>query len=219
MNMLKISYSSVFLAGIIAFAGCHSNSTSPSSDGNILEPGLGSSFTLMEQSDTIVDVFDAVGIPIYGKSSTSEVIESEDGIPQDTLYFNYESNGDVSVYPYGEAAYPGINNWIVLPFGSQQPTSVSGSANENGGIVQTIVNFTGAGQGNGSVLGKSYTTQKVTGIVQTIQTITQGGQSVSDTTTTTLTYSFAPQLGYFLDVTSSALGYSGHDFLINYTLK
>jgi hypothetical protein len=237
MTIHKFRFFAIFFVAVLTFDSCHSNSTSPGFDGNVLLPGIGSSFTYVGQSldsngnieaaDTITDIFEEVGLPFDGKASASQVVSWINGVPFDTLYVNYESNGDLSLLEFGNSAYPGIDNWFVFPFGSQMPTTVSGTVNENGKISQTTAVITGAGLGTDSVLGKNYLTKKAVVNSTIYRTITLGGQTYSDTILQGPTiYSFSPAIGYITDISSPAtrnlngkLGFSINEFLINYTLK
>jgi hypothetical protein len=76
--MGKFGVFGIFFMVILAFAGCHSNLISPGSGGNSLSPGVGSSFTYVSQSldsngnieiaDTVVEIFEEVGVPVDGKN-------------------------------------------------------------------------------------------------------------------------------------------------------
>jgi hypothetical protein len=237
MSMDKFRYYTILFAAVLAFDGCHSNSTSPSSGGNGFSPRVGSSFTFVSQSldsngnieiaDTVMEIFEEVGVPFDGKTNASQVVTWINGVPFDTLYQNYETNGDVSFYQYGNSSFPGINSWVVYPFGSQHPTTVIGSGNKNGKFAQSVIDAIGTGQGTDSLLGKNYSTQKVAVWDTVIETIMPGNQSYLDTTIESpSTYSFAPQLGNIIDILSPStrnsdgkLNGSFHEFLINYTLK
>ncbi len=231
MKTLKITYFSLFLVGIIAFAGCKSSSTSPNGSTAIVIPNAGSYFVSVNlqydstgalvESDTSVETFLQTGLSIHGKTNVVEVVDSSDGSVTDTTYYHYESNGDVSAY---ENNFGGSLEWATYPFGSQQSQQLSGDTTEQGISESYAFTISGAGAGSISIAGKEFTTEKITVNGKIIATIF----GIPDTLSGNLgTEAFAPSLGEIVDETTpaerdlftQALGTSSHEFLISYVLK
>jgi hypothetical protein len=231
MNMRTISYFSLFLAGILAFAGCKSSSTSPNGSGGIVIPNAGSYFTLVDLqfdstgalvgSDTIIETFLQTGLSIYGKTNVAEVMDSSKGFQTGIGYYNYESDGDVSAYGNSITGSP---EWMVYPFGSQQPQQTNGDTTTLEGSESYALTINGAGSGTTTIAGTGFSTEKVT--VNGNIIITKSG--VTDTVSGNFgTETLAPSLGEIVDVTIPAerdpnthiLGTSQHEFVIGYMLK
>jgi hypothetical protein len=232
MNMRTISYFSLFLAGIIAFAGCKSDSTSTNaSGGGTVIPNPGSYFIIANlqfdstgtvvESDTTVETFFKTGLTFNGKTDVAELIDSSDGFVTDTEYINYESDGDISAFGNNFAV---TSDWWLYPFASQQSQMINGDTSSNGVAETYTFTFSGGGTGNASIMGKNFSTEKVNLNGKIIASF--GG--VTDTVSGNFgTISFAPSLGEVVDETtpamrdpiSQALGTSSHGFVVSYMLK
>jgi hypothetical protein len=231
MNIRKISYFSLFVAGAIAFAGCKSSSTSPNGSTAVVIPNAGSYFVIVNlhldstgaivESDTTVETFVATGLYFAGKTNVVEVTDSSNGYVTNTGYYHYESDGDVSVFGNYITGAP---TWTTYPFGSQQPQPINGDTTANGVSESYALTISGAGSGSSSIAGKGFSTEKITVDGKII--VSESG--ITDTVTGNFgTEAFAPSLGELVDETtpairnpiSHALGTSFHEFLISYMLK
>ncbi len=172
-------------------------------------------------SDTSVETFFRTGLSIYGKTDVVEAIDSSDGSVTDTTYYHYESDGDVSVY--GQNIIGSIG-WTTYPFGSQQAQTINGDTTIQGISETYALTISGAGSGNTTIAGKSFSTEKINLSGKIIASFL----GVSDTASGNFgTISFAPSLGEVVDETipaqrdavTRALGTSSHDFVISYFLK
>jgi hypothetical protein len=231
----------LFLFAVVVMAGCKSTSTSTNgSTTTIVTPGAGSYFTMVDittdstgavvSSDTTVETFVATGLTYGGKTNVIELIDSQDGIPTDTGYLHYESDGDVSTYvPSSEEFFGSVSGWWTIPFSSQQKVTIKGDTASNGTSESLSIIFQGAGSGSITIMGQSVYEEKVSSILDDTVMETLAGRTIySDTTTENLgTSSFAPSLGEEVesstpgtrDPITGVMGNSDHHFVINYVLK
>ena len=218
----NITFSSILLTIAFLYAGC-SSTTSPGTT-TVVVPKQGSIFIAYHSSkdstgnivspDTERQTVANTGLTIYGKMNVVESIQSQDGVALDTVYFHYETNGDVSVY----AAYIG---WLTAPFSSQTTTVHAVDTTIQGTHLVGSITLKGTGSGiisTISIKDKSFSTEKVS----VTESLDAGGYS----TVTSTAISFAPALGWIVleddaatrDPFSGALGTSSHIQVIDYTL-
>ncbi len=237
--MRVISYFSLFLVAIIAFAGCKSSSTSPGSSETVVVPNPGSYFVTVDVSidstgaivstDTSVETFFQTGLSIFGKTNVIELIDSADGSVTDTGYIHYESDGDVSSYAASNVGGLSLSNgWITFPFASQQPTTFGIDTSFQGQSLQFTEKYTGAGQGSITIEGKQFSEQNINSSGSSILSYNLAGKIISDTSTFgNGTVSFAPSLGEVVEQRTPGarepitkmMGNSDHSFVIRYVLK
>jgi hypothetical protein len=149
------------------------------------------------------------------------LIDSSDGQVTDTAYINYESDGDISAFGNNIA---GTSEWWLYPFASQQPETINGDTAVSGVAETYTFTFSGGGAGTASIMGKSFSTEKVNLNGKIIASFL----GINDTVSGNFgTISFAPSLGEVVDETTPAMkdpvtqaqGTSSHDFVVSYVLK
>jgi len=224
----------LFLFAVAVMAGCKSSSTSPNGSTTLVMPNAGSYYVTVDietdstgtlvSSDTTTTTVAQTGLPIYGKTNVLELVEDTSGVPEDTVYIHYESNGDVSYHStpnpelFGELA-----GWEIFPFASQQQQTLTADTTEDGETANFTETFLGAGSGTITINGQQFSEQNITGSLKIIET----GILYNDTSTSTGTESFAPSLGYLVesrnpgtrDPSTGMMGNSDHSYVIRYLLK
>ncbi len=221
----------------IALAGC-SSSSSPNGSTAVVHPNEGSTFTfvtvitdsagkVVPPIDTTVETFAGVGFTLNGETNVDQLVDNQDGNLTGTSYLHYESDGDVSYLSPG-GYFGALNGWWLFPFASQQTVSITGDTIENGDTLQSTLTFQGAGSGSITIMGQTFSEERVTGSIAGISTSLVKGKVTTVTGTQSLgTISFAPALGETVETsvpgtrnaTTGKMGNSEHYYAIGYTLN
>lgn len=208
----------------------NNGNTTPQSIGDTI-PGKNSGFTfdfdLLTTQNQIEPGYpnpgfytycDTTGLSIFSKNSVFRIIDDAN----DTAYFTYESNGDVSIYfenpgyfqiyhnpvapinePLREIVKKVFAQWITFPIASKTTntvllnstgTPITISAGTRAADIHATIGY--IGDSSVTISGKNFT-EKVCRITisAAIRTKDQGSQI--DTLTHTRTFWFVPKLGYF----------------------
>ena len=183
-------------------SSCGPNSTS--SNGPLaVKPGQGSYYIFREEtienatglvlhSDTSIETFQQTGQTLLGKTNVSVIATTTPGSTSPYLaYINYEPNGDIDFYNPGDGSplSLGPTGWFRCGFASQQPDTVSFDSLADGGVIHKGWSITGEGGGFITILGRSFSTQKV--ISSIIQSFAGDTGAIS-----ILKSEYAPLLGY-----------------------
>jgi hypothetical protein len=169
-------------------------------------------------------------IIVYTLTDTNATVGAKSNVFEftstvDTLYFHYESNGDVSNYAtFSVASISAGTEWVLLPAASQQAVAVTPL---NTFVTFDTIHLTGAATGSGSgtdvVATHSLSTEKTTLTVDAYSPVfmlhTYG----------TVNTSFAPSLGFITRNDQTTVGKlpaynlnltgGTYRFLIAYNLK
>ena len=233
MKIISLFFLPVLLLEITYFQGCPNNGTTIISIpkiqlGSTQQPKVGSTFTFDSDSldsngiptigyaSTPIDSVIQTGMSYSGKSNVMQVYETGFQGNSKDIYYNYESNGDISVnFPNAEP----LPLWLNLPIHSTGATvqTLVDSMNGNVHIVEgdSVVNV---GIFNTTVNGKVLPTVefKMTLFIQS----TVAGVTSSSSVLTTF-YSIAPSIGYFTELLmpTNHSGNGSDQILISFKLK
>jgi len=204
--MLKYLTLLLFLATFLT--SCSKNNPVSPGASAWIDPKAGSSFTFDNYStdtttglpvpgtrDTTVDTFLQSGISYMGKTNVSEIVQVGK-FTRDTVYLNYESNGDISEFiPSGN----GSLKWFTIPSGSKT-TSTALIANDTttyGSIIystKVTETFSYVDDETMSIKGQSVSVTKLQASIISSLTTTPPGTT---TTSTSASFGyFSPTLGY-----------------------
>jgi len=232
MKIIVAAFASISLI----LAACSSNTTTPTTV-TVVQPKTGSTFTQEEfrtdtttgapipsTRETFTYTLSRTGISFFGKSNVSELTNVE---PTDTstIYFNYESNGDVSMFVHTSET---DGEWLLLPISSKTTSTVT--------VMDTTIDVFGlqmkmkstmttsyAGTENFTVKGQAVSTMKIKNVILSSVSFA-GGNTES---TSEASFYFAPSLGYFtkmetpvfIDPNTGEKAEGSVSILIDYNLK
>ena len=191
----------------LGLASCKTSTdpgTGTGGSGNVVQPKSGSTFTYSASQNgsmsTIVHTVSQTGMSYQNKSGVMHITANQSGQQQDA-YMAYDNTGDLEYWAPLDLSTLGLTpTWVRFPFGSGQAFHLSQDGNFNGQNVNVTYDITSTAASKVTVKGTEYTAENAHLVMAA--TMNYAGQTVP-MSSSTVDYSFIPQLGYFAKINST----------------